>query len=206
MSIAQLGRFGGAAPDATRTFGKRTVGGVIDKHLEARADRIALGPDDDVTTRIIELLRDRAAEPADIVFSVVIDPRSLIAIFRAEVVGGRGSVVARVRAPDGLDECLGTWRSDLATHGVFGCEFFRMLAIDIGWLFKASPDVAEDAGRVIAEGRIGDADWASAIEVHTTIKLQHDVFRRAVGSRDNAQWRATLHHRNARPVAVILRR
>ena len=61
----------------------------------------------------------------------------------------------------------------MATHGVFGCEFFRMLAIDIGWLFKASPDVAEDAGRVIAEGRIGDADWA---RVHFLGNLAYPTF------------------------------
>ena len=81
-----------------------------------------------------------------------------------------------------------------------------MLAIDISRLFEACPDVAEDAGRVIAKGRIGDACWPGAIEVHATIKLEHDVLRRAIGPCDDAQRRATLHHRNARPVAVILRR
>ena len=72
MAIAQLGRFGGAAPDAPRTLGERAVGGVINEHLEASADRIALGPDDDAVAGIIKLFRNGAAQSADIVFPVVV--------------------------------------------------------------------------------------------------------------------------------------
>ena len=77
VAVIQLSHAGRAATDAARTLGETAVERVVNESLEAGTDGIALGPNDDVSTRLVELL-GRGCDAADVVFGVMIDPESSV--------------------------------------------------------------------------------------------------------------------------------
>ena len=201
VTVIQLGHARGAATDTSGTFGERAVDRVVDEGLEAAADRIALGPNDDVAPGLVELL-GRICDTADVVLRIVIDPCGSIAtVISLGDVGVCWSVVDRPAAPDSANVGLCTGRTDLAAFRVFGREFFRVLALDEQRLLVTHPNVAEDSRGMVAEGGVGVAGGACAVQIDAAIESEPDVFGRAVGARHDGKI-AGPDHRDSRLVAV----
>ena len=131
----------------------------------------------------------------------MVDPSSLVPAFGAVIVGRGGTVVNRASCADGAHIGLGAGRADLTARGVLGREFFRMLTLEKKRLLVAHPHVAENAGRMVPEGRIGIAGRTSAVEVHAAIEFEENVFSRAVGPRNNGEI-TLFHHRDGGLVRV----
>ena len=79
-----------------------------------------------------------------------------------------------------------------------------MLTLHEKRLLVAHPDVAVDAGRMVAEGRVRVVGRASSIEVHATVELEPDVFRRSVGAGHDAEV-AVFDHGDSGAVGVFFR-
>ena len=210
MTVVQLDHPGGAATDATSTLGGGTVEGIINKGFEPAADRIALGPNDDGGTRVVELL-GRVGDPADIVRGIMINPGGLVSVLGAVIVGaGRPVVDGNGTFYDfhiGLGFALASsipGRADLAAGGVLGREFFRVLTVDKQRLFVAEPGVRAQTRGVVAPRGVGAE--AAGVEIHAAVELDEDVSRRAVGARENGQRAAALHHGNGGLVGIRNRR
>ena len=102
----ELGDSGGAAPDASSPFGVGAVDRVVDEGLEAVSDRVALGPNNDFGARFVKLFR-RRGEATDVVDGIVVNPRSLIAVFVAVVIRGCRTIDDGDNPADGFDVGLG---------------------------------------------------------------------------------------------------
>ena len=178
MFEAELGHARGAAADTAGALGEGAVGRVVDEGLEATADGIALGPDDDVFTRLVELL-GWAGDAADIGLRIMVDPLRNVAAMLVVIVGGGRTVKRRIVVESStyrLDVSLGTRGACLVTDNQTRREFFGMLALEENRLLVAHPDIGENSRRVIAEGRVGIADGTRAIEIHAAIELEQDIF------------------------------
>ena len=101
------------------------------------------------------------------IVGVVVEPGGLVAVFCSVVVGSGGTVVGRGGSANRFDISFGSRGTNLATGGVDGGKFFRMLAIAESRLFVAEEGVGTQAGRVVAFG--GIVAEAGAVEVDATI-------------------------------------
>ncbi len=195
----------GATADPTRALGEAAIDRVVDECLEAATDRVALGPDDDVV-RAFDKLRSTdtvgSFGAADGARGIVIDPLGDVAGVGVVVVrGGRALVAGGVidPAPDGFDIRFGPGGAGLIAVHDAGGKLFRVLAFEEKRLLIPHPDIAVDAGGIVALAgiRVG-----STVEVHTTVELQQDILRGAVGARDDGKI-AVFHHGDGGLIGVV---
>ena len=145
----ELGDLGGAAPDASSPFGVGAVDRVVDEGLEAVSDRVALSPNNDFGARFVKLFR-RRGEATDVVGGIVVNPRSLIAVFVAVVIRGCRTIDDGDNSADRLQISFGAKGSDLTSDGILSRKFFRMLAVDSRGCFVTEEGIGAAARGIIA--------------------------------------------------------
>ena len=195
----------GAAPDSARALGEAAIDRVVDKGPEAATDRVAFGPDDHAGSGLVELQRLRGGSGHGGRRVVINEGGMVTPIGGISAVHSGRSIVDRAAATNAAHVGFRTGRSDLAARGVLGREFFGELALDERRLLITHPDIAEDAGRMIAIGRVGVVGRAGAVEIDAAVEFEPDIFRRAIGTRENGEV-AGFDHGDRGPVAVSGRR
>ena len=162
--------FGGSTAHVAGTLGIGSVCRVVDKKAVAAADGVALDPEDHIGGAFGKLGSThsrRSGRSTYRIVGVVVEPGGLVAVFCSVVVGSGGTVVGRGGSANRFDISFGSRGTNLATGGVDGGKFFRMLAIAESRLFVAEEGVGTQAGRVVAFG--GIVAEAGAVEVDATI-------------------------------------
>ena len=155
-SVARVGRLVGhfrhlrrPNSDSAGALGIGTVAGVIEKHLEAGADRVGLGENLDGRS-VIDVLRRRMGAGPVIKTGrrIVIDESGRGRILRI----GAAAVYGRAAAGVGL----GSGRTKGAARGVHRGKLFRALAIHVCGLLVAEEDIGRDRRRMVAfSARVG---------------------------------------------------
>ena len=200
----EFGGLGGSKADASSAFREAAICCVIYEHPEPETYRIAFCPYGDRAS-VLAVLRVAdtfgAVGATDDSGGIMEDPGGLLSFLGAEIIGIRWALVdVEARCADRLGIHFRSGGSDLAAVGVHGREFFRMLAIHKDRLFVTDPSIRPYGRRVVAFCRIGDSGWNRAVQIHSTVELEQDVLRRAIGAGKNRERRSGFHHRHRSPV------